>query len=133
METLNDLNNSVKIDLLNHLTDKINDGVLTDDNFNDWHYYAFNEDYFMIGYYQCSQWLKDNEIDAFEAIEIICEYENNHFGDSTFCKGKINSETTVNMLAYILGEELLSELCNNEEISVSELQNRIDELISELN
>lgn len=130
MATLNELKNSVKIDLLNHLLDKINDGILTNDNFEDWHHYAFNEDYFLIGYYQCSHWLKYNEIDPFYAIETICEYEQNHFGESTFCKGKINSETTVNMLVYILGEELLSELCSYDTITVNELKKRIDDLLN---
>lgn len=130
MKNLKTLNNKVTIDLLNHLLDKINDNILTDENFDDWHHYAFNEDYFIVGYYSCSEWLKSNNINAFNALEMICEYEKDHFGETTFCDGKINSESTVNMLAYILGEELLYELCNYDTITVNELKKRIEDMLN---
>lgn len=133
MKNLKTLNKSVTIDLLNHLLNKINDGILTNENLDDWHFYAFNEDFYIIGYYQCSEWLKSNNIDVFEALEIITEYEKDNFGESNFTKGKINSETVINMLTYILGEELLSELCSHDKITVNELENRINQMITELN
>ena len=46
---------SVKTELAQHLIDRINDGILTNDNYDDWHFYAFNEDYYIIGYYQASE------------------------------------------------------------------------------
>jgi hypothetical protein len=61
---------------------------------------------------------------------MICEYEKDIFGESTFCNGKINSESTVNMLAYILGEELLYELCNYDTITVNELKKRIEDMLN---
>ena len=48
---------SVKEELLNSILDKINDGVLTNDNKDEWHYLCFNEDYYIIGYYEFNQWL----------------------------------------------------------------------------
>ena len=71
------------------------------------HFHLFNEDYYIIGYYQAQEWLDNHGITAFEALETIREYENFHFGE---CKGYTNSEETVNMLVYIYGEELLCEM-----------------------
>ena len=45
-------------------------------------------------------------ITAFEALETIREYEDERFGE---CKHYKNAEETVNMLAYIYGEELLNQ------------------------
>lgn len=102
------MNNSVKTELKSHLLDLINDGVLTNDNQGDWHFHAFNESYYCIGYYQCSEWLKKHDIGEFEAAGICTEYEVDNFGECT--KVYDNSEKTVNMLAYIWGEELLYEI-----------------------
>lgn len=99
--------NSVKQELCAHIADLINDGVLTDENKEDWHFHAFNEDYYLIGYYQCSEWLKRHNIGEFEAAGICQEYEIENFGQSRVYD---NSESAVNMLVYIWGEELLNEI-----------------------
>ena len=96
---------SVKKELAQHVIDLINDGVLTNENRDDWHFHAFNEDYYIIGYWDASEWLKNHNIDAFEAIGICQEYEIDNFGESQ--KVYDNAETTVNMLVYVYGEELL--------------------------
>ena len=45
--------------------------------------------------------------DAFDAIEIVQEYEQDNFGEVTT---KLSDpEKVVNMLAYIMGEELLND------------------------
>lgn len=105
------LQQTIKIELSAHLLDLINDNVLTDDNRDEWHFHAFNEDYYIIGYYNATKWLESHDIDPFEAIATCQEYEIYMFG----YVGKIydNSETTVNMLAYIYGEELLNEIDAN--------------------
>ena len=68
------------------------------------HHLIFNQDYFIIGTWQAKQWLGN---EAFEAIEKIKEYEQDNFGQvgTDFS----DAEKVANMLAYILGEELLSE------------------------
>lgn len=99
---------SVKTELKSYLLDLINDGVLTDENTEDWHFHAFNEDYYIIGYYNSSQWLKKHNIDAFEAIGICQQYEIDNFGECH--KVYDNSESTVNMLVYIYGEELFNSI-----------------------
>ena len=70
----------------------------------DIHFDLFNEDYYMIGYYQCEKWLSNN---VFQVIEFIKEYENDNFGEVT--TDFSNSEKVVNMYVYILGEKLLYE------------------------
>lgn len=117
------MTNTVKTELANHLLDLINDGVLTNENQADWHFHAFNEDYYIIGYYQCSEWLKKHDIDAFEAVGECQQYEIDNSGESEVYD---NSEKTVNMLVYIYGEELLSEIGAE---SIKELKKELKELI----
>ncbi len=116
---------TIKEELTSYVLELINDKVLTDDNRDDWHYLAFNEDYYIIGYYQASEWLKKHSIDSFEAVGICQEYELEQFGEMG--KPYDNSEKTVNMLAYIYGEELLSEIDAN---SIEELKDELQELVS---
>ena len=98
---------SVKKELASVITDIINDGRINDNNIDELHQIAFNEDYFIIGYYSGKQWLKKHDICIFDAIDTVREYEQDHFGEFTT---SINGEAIVNMLVYIWGEELISEL-----------------------
>lgn len=115
---------SIKKELASHIIDKIYDGVIDDTNKDEWHFYCFNEDYYMIGYYECSEWLKHHGIGEFEAAGICTQYEIDNFGEC----GKVydNSEKAVNMLAYIYGEQLLNEI---EADNVDELFNACEELV----
>ena len=99
--------NTVRTELKAHLASYVNDEILTNENQDDWHFHAFNEDHYMIGYYQCEQWLKKHEISAFEAIGICQEYEKENFGECN--KVYDNAEKVVNMLVYIYGEIIISE------------------------
>tara|TARA_R100000808_G_C2054737_1_gene88743 strand:+ start:63 stop:359 length:297 start_codon:yes stop_codon:yes gene_type:complete len=92
---------SVKEELLEYINDNKNDYS------EDLHFHLFNEDYYIIGYYQAQSWLDKHDITVFEALETIREYEDFHFGE---CKHYTNAEETVNMLVYIYGEELLCEM-----------------------
>lgn len=94
-------------ELASHILDRINDGVVTDDNMDDLHFHCFNEDYYIIGYYNANQWINEYFEDAFEAIAIVKDYEIDTFGEMNT---DINSESIANMLAYIKGEELIAEL-----------------------
>ena len=102
------MNTSVKQELSNHILDAINDGFIHDENKDDWHFHLFNEDYYLIGYYQCNEWLKRHNIDAFEAIGICQDWEESVLGEKQ--KTYDNAEVTVNMLVYVWGEELLNEI-----------------------
>lgn len=100
-----DIPNSVAEELKAHILDRISDGVLTDDNKDEWHFHCFNEDYYIIGYYQASEWLKKHGIGEFEAANICVQYEKDNFGE--VINEYDNAETVVNMLAYIWGQEVL--------------------------
>mgnify|MGYP003647751990 FL=1 len=95
----------MKESIRTELTDYINDCKTEGREIT--HYNLFNEDYYIIGYYNASEWLKTHEIDAFEAIDIVRDYEMENLGEFTT---EINSEKIVNMLVYIYGEELCNEL-----------------------
>lgn len=108
MTYLNSLNPSVKAELLRHIEDYINEGTINNENIEDWHFHLFNEDYYIITYFQASEWLKKHGIDAFEAINICQEWEEDNLGELT--KKYNNAETTVNMLVYVLGDEILNDI-----------------------
>ena len=99
---------SIKQELTQYVVDLYAEGVLTENNREEWHHLAFNEDYYLIGYYNCSEWLKKHNLDTYEAIAICQDYEIEMFGE--FSKRYDNAETTVNMLVYIYGEEIINEL-----------------------
>ena len=94
-----------KQDVKDYIIDQLASDVGLDQNINDLHHYLLNEDYFIIGYYQAEQWLKKDNGSVFEAIEKIREYEDSLFGRVT--TDLSSSENVANMLAYILGEEIL--------------------------
>lgn len=76
-------------------------------NTSELHHECFNTDYFIIGYYQAEEWLKAN-YGVFAAMETIKEYEQDNFGEVN--TDLSDSEKVVNMLVYILGEELIQEI-----------------------
>ncbi len=70
----------------------------------DLHNRLYNEDYFIIGYYQADQFLA--EYGTMSAIRNIQEYEEQNFGEINTDLG--DSEKVAGMLAYIIGEEVLN-------------------------
>ena len=94
-----------KQDVKNYIIQQLNDDVGLDQHISDLHHYLLNEDYFIIGYYKAEQWLKKDNSSVFEAIETIKDYEQSNFGQVS--TDLSNSENVANMLAYILGEEIL--------------------------
>ena len=83
--------------------DSISEGTY----FCDLHNELFNMDYFLIGYYNCEQWLINN-VGIFNAIEAIKQYEQDNFGEVN--TDFSSSEKVCNMYAYILGEKLLNSI-----------------------
>lgn len=77
------------------------------DDLSELHFKAFNEDYFIIGYYEAENFAAENG-GAFNLIGIVKEYEEDHFGELT--TDISNSEKAVNMFAYIVGEEVIYNL-----------------------
>lgn len=115
---------SIKKELLNSILDKINEGAISNENRDDWHFHCFNEDYFIIYHSVALEWLKTHDLDAFEAIEIVKDYEIDHFGEFNT---KISPESIVNMIAYIYGEELIYSF---ESETVEELGEEIINLLN---
>ena len=107
------MKDSIRLELTEHVQMLINDRVLNQDNIDDWHFHAFNEDYYLVGYYNCEQWLKQHDVSSFEAINTIVEYEQDNFGEVSTKLD--NAESVVNMYVYILGEEIISEWEHDEE------------------
>ena len=95
----------LKRDVKDYLIQQLHDDVGLDNDINDLHHYLINEDYFLIGYYNCRKWLEKESV--FEAIEKIKEYEELNFGEVS--TDFSNEEKTANMLAYVLADEILNE------------------------
>jgi hypothetical protein len=98
------MNKSIYNELLEHVIETIEDQDLTD--FDDLHFHAFNEDYYIIGYKNASDWLDSHGVSPWEAIETVRDYEQDNFGEFNT---EVNSESITNMLAYIYGGEVLSD------------------------
>jgi len=116
------LTQSIENELLHHVIATIKDQDLTD--FDDLHFHAFNEDYYIIGYYEAAQWLKAHDVSAWDAIAKVIEWENDVFGEVNLKPEDINSEKITNLYVYILGEELLSgfDLDQSQEDLLSDLE-----------
>ena len=97
---------SVKEELLDYINDLKNDGVLTEDNKDEWHQLAFNEDYYIAYHAEAIKWLDGHKLDAFEVIGEIIEYEKTNFGEVSIDAS--SPATVVNMYVYICGEQLLN-------------------------
>ena len=99
-KTMTDLYDAIHSDIC----DKLDDGIGKDGYDCDLLHQLCNSDYFIIGTFAAKEFLGDN---AFECINKIKEYEQDNFGE---CNTDLsNPEKVVNMLAYIVGEEILSE------------------------
>jgi hypothetical protein len=109
------MKDTLKNELLNHVISTIEDQAI--DTLDDLHFKAFNEDYYIIGYYQAEQWLKQHDINPFEAIADVIEWENAAFGEVTLNPEDINAEKIVNLYVIIKGEELLSEYDLDQDVS----------------
>lgn len=72
----------------------------------DLHNEIFNTDYYIIGSHQAKEALK--EYDVFEAIEKVMKYEIDNFG--AVYTDLSDPEKLINMLYYIIGEEVLYEM-----------------------
>lgn len=95
---------TIKEELRDYILDNINQYDFLEPI--DLHHELFNNDYYIIGYYQAEQWLKEHDISIFRGIEFVQDYERNNFGDDAI-RTYDNAEALVNMITYIIGEELI--------------------------
>ena len=96
--------NQLKQDVASYMISQLEDQIGLDNDVSDLHHYLLNEDYFIIGTYKAKQWLGS---EVFDVIETIREYEQSNFGQVS--TDFSDPEKVANMIAYILGEEILSE------------------------
>ena len=89
----------------------------------DLHNEVFNTDYYIIGTYEAKEALK--EYDVFEAIEAVQEYEKSYFGE--IYTDLSNPEKLINMLYYIIGDEIICEMCNEIEVFYDKWNDEADE------
>lgn len=75
----------------------------------DLHNQVFNTDYYIIGTYEAKEAL--GEYGVFDAIEKVQTYEKDHFGE--VYTDLSNPEKLVNMLFYVIGEEVLYEMMDD--------------------
>ena len=91
-------------DVKDYIIDQLESGTGLDNYSEDLHHYLINEDYFIIGTHKAEQWLGE---DTWQAIKLVQEYEDEMFGER-HCDISC-AEALANMVAYILGEELLHD------------------------
>ncbi len=89
----------------------------------DLHNDVFNTDYYIIGTYQAKEALK--EYDVFDAIEKVQTYEKDNFGE--VYTDLSDPEKLINMLFYIIGEEVLFEMMDNVKAWGKNWNNQADE------
>ena len=89
--------------VIDDMHDKLSDLVGLAVEGSELHNELCNTDYFIIGRAKAISFLGDK---AFQAMHIIKEYEQSNFGEMTTDISE--PEKVVNMLAYIIGEQVLS-------------------------
>ena len=72
----------------------------------DLHNEVFNTDYYIIGTYEAKEALR--EYDVFDAIELVQTYEKEQFGE--VYTDLSNPEKLINMVYYIVGDEIICEM-----------------------
>ena len=100
--TPNTMKQSIREELLSHIEDCKNDFEEVT------HFNMFNEDYYLIGYHNCNEWLRKHNIGVFEGVNICKNFERDNYGE--VYTDFDNSEKLVNNLVYWYGLELCNEL-----------------------
>jgi hypothetical protein len=103
------------------IIEALEDGYAGD--YCDLHHEVFNTDYYIIGTHRAKEALK--EYDVFEAIEKVQTYEKENFGE--VYTDLSNPEKLINMLFYIIGEEVLFEMMDGVEAWDENWNNQADE------
>jgi hypothetical protein len=92
----------------------------------DLHNELFNTDYYIIGTYKAKEALR--EYDVFDAIEKVQTYEQDNLGE--VYTDLSNPEKLINMLYYIIGEEVLYEMMDGVEAWEENYNNRATDEIN---
>ena len=87
------------------------------------HNEVFNSDYYIVGTYEAKKALE--EYDVFEAIEKVQTYEEDSFGE--IFTDLSDPEKLINMLFYVIGEEVFWEMVNDSKTWNENWNNRANE------
>ena len=101
---MNAKHDEMRRDAIEAILDTLEDGYAG--YYCDLHNEVFNTDYYIIGTWQAKEAL--NEYDVFDAIETVQDYEKSNFGE--VYTDVSNPEALVNMLYYIIGEEVIRDM-----------------------
>ena len=101
----------MKLEAIEAIIETLESGY--DGYYCDLHNEVFNTDYYIIGIYQAKEALK--EYDVFEAIELVMDYEKDNFGE--VYTEVYDPEKLINMVYYIIGEEVISDMYDIDEFN----------------
>ena len=100
----NDKHEEMKQEAIEAIIEALEDGY--SGYYCDLHNEVFNTDYYIIGTYEAKEALR--EYDVFDAIELVQTYEKNNFGE--VYTELSDPEKLINMVYYVIGEEVISEM-----------------------
>lgn len=100
----NNKHNEMKQEAIESIIEALEDGY--SGYYCDLHNEVFNTDYYIIGTEMAKDALR--EYDVFDAIELVQEYENFNFGE-VYTKLS-DPEKLINMVYYIIGDEVICEM-----------------------
>ena len=100
----NDIQNEIGKGLLNFMINTDCDGMYICDIAS----YCYNEDYYMIGIYQCRQWVQKYFDDVAEAVEYwVWNTGDNEYYGLIFA----DIEKLVSLVAYTICEYIINNIC----------------------
>lgn len=108
---MNNKHDEMRIEAINDIIETLENGYTG--YYCDLHNEVFNTDYYIIGTYEAKNAL--NEYDVFEAIEKVQDYEKDNFGE--VYTDISDPEKLVNMLYYVIGDEIIGEMYDIEVFS----------------
>ncbi len=118
---MNNKEKEMREQAMEDITERLKDGY--SGYYCDLHNEVFNTGYYIIGTYEAKEALK--EYDMFDAIKKVQEYEKDNFGE--VYTDIINAEKLINMLYYIIGEEVLFEMMEDIEAWEDNWNNQADD------
>ena len=107
----NKKHNEMKAEAIEAIMEALEDGY--SGYYCDLHNEVFNTDWYIIGTEMAKDALR--EYDVFDAIELVQEYEKFNFGE--VYTELHNPEKLINMVYYIIGDEVIGEMNEIEEFS----------------
>ena len=107
---MNSKHEEMKREAIEAIIEALEDGYSS--YYCDLHDEVFNTDYYIIGTYEAKEALR--EYDVFDAIDLVQTYEKDNFGE--IYTDLSNPENLINMVYYIIGDEVICEMNEIEEL-----------------